>query len=632
MTNENFPGDQSLVSPKEELEKLIKSGEISGSIKVETLFRNPEKSQYQISPNGKVYSYLAPYQRRKNIYIVEVNSEGEGQRITEVDDRNISQYFWGNDQQLLFLKDSKGDENFHLYTVDIITKKTKNLTPFSGVRVEIIDSLRHDDQHVLIGMNKNNPGLFEPFRLNIESGELERMAVNVDPANPLMGWTTNHEGKILLAQKIIDGVNHALMYRASEEEEFSEILRTDFKSELRPLFFDFDHDDIIYAASNLGRDKLALVKFNLATGKEIEEVFVHDSVDISHASYSKLRKKITGVSYITNKSKYHLFDEETKGHYDVIESKCIDLEWALVSRSKDELSWIIRTYSDKSLGDYYLYTCSDQQWKHIAEVSPWLYESDMSSQLPIKYQSKDGLEIHGYLTLPQDRPGPHPMIVNPHGGPWHRDTWGFNPEVQLFASRGYAVLQMNFRGSVGYGRKFWESSFKQWGQKMQEDITDGVNWAIENGHAQKDDINIYGGSYGGYATLAGLCYTPELYRCGIDYVGVSNLFTFMKTIPPYWEPYLKMMYEMVGDPELDREMMEAYSPALHSDKIQVPLFVIQGANDPRVDIDESDQIVRSLRSRNVDVPYMVKYDEGHGFQNEENRFEVYKAMLGFLKK
>ena len=225
-----------------------------------------------------------------------------------------------------------------------------------------------------------------------------------------------------------------------------------------------------------------------------------------------------------------------------------------------------------------------------------------------------------------------PIVINPHGGPWVRDNWGYNPEVQLLASRGYAVLQMNYRGSTGYGRNFWEMSFKQWGKTMQDDITDGVEWLIKKGIADPQKVAIYGGSYGGYATLAGVTFTPDLYTCAIDYVGVSNLFTFLTTIPPYWKPYLDMMHEMVGHPERDEEYMTASSPALHVDKIKTPLFVIQGANDPRVNIDESDQIVRSLRSRNIDVPYMVKYDEGHGFHNEENRFEVYKAMLGFLGK
>ena len=257
----------------------------------------------------------------------------------------------------------------------------------------------------------------------------------------------------------------------------------------------------------------------------------------------------------------------------------------------------------------------------------------MADMKPISYKSRDGLTIHGYLTLPKNSPGKNlPVIVNPHGGPWARDRWGFNSQVQFLANRGYAVLQMNFRGSTGYGREFWELGFKQWGKTMQDDITDGVHWLSDEGIADRDRIGIYGGSYGGYATLAGLAFTPELYACGIDYVGPSNLFTLLDSLPPYWELYRKMFYEMVGDPETDKELIEDISPFFHADRIKAPLFVAQGANDPRVNQAESDQIVEALESKGIDVQYMLKENEGHGFRNEENRMDFYEAMIEFLDK
>lgn len=294
---------------------------------------------------------------------------------------------------------------------------------------------------------------------------------------------------------------------------------------------------------------------------------------------------------------------------------------------------MVRTFSDRSLGAYYFFDQTKNILQKITDVSPWIDENDMAPMTPVSYQSRDGLTINGYLTLPVGAEHKNlPVIINPHGGPWVRDHWGYNPEVQLMANEGYAVLQINYRGSTGYGRRFWEMSFKQWGKTMQDDLTDGVDWLIKEGIADSKRVAIYGGSYGGYATLAGVTFTPELYACAIDYVGVSNLFTFMNTIPPYWKPYLDMMYEMVGNPEKDKEQMTEASPVFHIDKIKAPLFVIQGANDPRVNIDESDQIVKALRAKGVDVLYMVKYNEGHGFHNEENRFEVYNAMLVFLDK
>jgi dipeptidyl aminopeptidase/acylaminoacyl peptidase len=255
----------------------------------------------------------------------------------------------------------------------------------------------------------------------------------------------------------------------------------------------------------------------------------------------------------------------------------------------------------------------------------------MAEMKPISYVTRDGITIHGYLTLPVGGSGKNlPLVVNPHGGPWVRDSWGFNPEVQFLASRGYAVLQMNYRGSTGYGRKFWEASFKQWGKKMQDDISDGVKYVVDQGIANAKKVCIYGGSYGGYATLAGLAFTPELYACGVDYVGVSNLFTFMKTIPAYWKPELDRLHEMVGDPDKDKELLTAASPVFHVDRIRAPVLVAQGRQDPRVNIDESNQIVAALQKRGVAVKYLIKDDEGHGFHNEENRFDFYAAMEQFL--
>ena len=255
---------------------------------------------------------------------------------------------------------------------------------------------------------------------------------------------------------------------------------------------------------------------------------------------------------------------------------------------------------------------------------------------PVCYTTRDGLEIEAYLSLPHgytpDTAKGLPTIINPHGGPWARDKWGFSSETQFLCNRGYAVFQMNFRGSTGYGRRFLEAGYKQWGRAMQDDITDGVEWLKARGISDPKRIAIYGGSYGGYATLAGITYTPDLYACAIDYVGVSNLLTFMQTIPPYWKPMLEMMYEQVGDPVRDREMLEACSPALHADRIVAPLFIAQGANDPRVNKAESDQMVAALRARGVEVEYMVKENEGHGFHNQENRFDFYRAMERFLAR
>ncbi|HHH54481.1 MAG TPA: S9 family peptidase, partial [Bacteroidetes bacterium] len=588
---------------------------------------------YQISPDGKYFSFLASYERRKNIFIQEIGSD-KAKRITSETERDINGYFWANNNRLVFVKDSGGDENYQLLAVDKTGENPKNLTPFDGVRIEIIDDLEDIEDYLIIGMNKNNPMLFEPYRININTGDFVQLAKNENPLEPISSWMTDHDGKLRIAVKMVGGTNTTLMYRENEDEDFKDVITTDFKEQVSPLFFDFKEKGIVYSSSNLNRDKAAIVRFDMNTGKETGEIlFEHPEVDVNSLGYSRKRKVLTSISYITDKKHYKFLDNETEDIYNHLRSKLGGYEIAFADHTKDENMFIIRTYSDKSLGAYYLYNKNNNELEKIADVSPWLDENDMAEQKPVKYISRDGLTINGYLTLPVGvKPENLPVVINPHGGPWHRDVWGYNQEVQLLANRGFAVLQMNFRGSTGYGRRFWELSFKQWGKKMQDDISDGVNWLIGQGIADPERVAIYGASYGGYATLAGVTFTPDIYKAAVDYVGVSNLFTFLQTIPPYWKPYLDMMYEMVGHPEKDKKYLEEASPVFHVDKIKTPLYVVQGANDPRVNIDESDQIVRTLRNKGVDVPYLVKYDEGHGFRNEENRFVFYKSMLGFLMK
>jgi len=596
-------------------------------ISLEDFFKNPEKAYFQISPNGEYISHTEPYESRMNIFVQKAGEE-KSIRMTAVTDRDIWWYFWKGDDRLLYIKDNGGDENFHIFAVDMESKKERDLTPFDGVRAQIIDELKGDEDRMIVGLNKRNPQAFDAYMLNTETGELEMIAEN--PGN-ISGWVTDHNGVIRMAS-MTDGVNTSILYRDTAEGEFETVLTTNFKETVAPIFFDFDNENV-YMASNLGRDKTAIVKVNPKTMEEVKVLFEHPDVDVEGLDYSYKRKVLTEVTVNTWKQESVFLDRETAELNKVLKTKFPGYEVTVGSMTRNEDQMVVRTYNDKTTGAYYFYDKNSGEFTLLAERNPWLKEDLMASMKPIKYTSRDGLTINGYLTLPQGVKAENlPVVVNPHGGPWARDNWGFNQEIQFLANRGYAVLQMNFRGSTGYGKEFWQASFKEWGLKMQDDITDGVQWLIDEGIANPERIAIYGASYGGYATLAGLTYTPDLYACGIDYVGVSNLFSFMKTIPPYWEPYLEMMYEMVGNPETDKEMMTLASPALNADKITAPLFVAQGANDPRVNKDESDQMVEALEKRGVQVEYMVKDNEGHGFSNEENQFEFYRAMEAFLAK
>lgn len=596
-------------------------------IPMKDFFKNPEKTSFTLSPDGKQLAFLQPWESRLNIHVQQIGSD-EVIRVSSSTERDIFGFFWANNQKLVYIQDKGGDENYRIYVASADGKDERDLTPFDGVRAMILDDLRDNEDEMLIMLNQRNPVVFDVYRLNINTGEMTLVAEN--PGN-VTSWDTDHNGVVRIATAT-DGVNTTLLYRKNEGDEFKPVITTNFRETLSPQFFTFDNE-YIYAASNLGRDKLALVVYDIEKNAELEVIYEHPDVDISNAMMSRKRKVLTGVSFFTDKRGYNFFDETRENLQKELEAKLPGYEVSIGGMNRDEDKVLVRTYSDKSRGAYYYYDMITKDFFKLADISPWLDESHMADMRPIVYESRDGLTIHGYLTLPKGvEPKNLPVVVNPHGGPWARDYWGFNPEIQFLANRGYAVLQMNFRGSTGYGKAFWEASFKQWGRTMQDDVTDGVNWLIEQGIADPERVGIYGGSYGGYTTLAGLAFTPDLYACGVDYVGVSNLLTFMASIPPYWKPYLEMLYEMVGHPEEEKDMMIAASPVFHVDKIKAPLLIAQGANDPRVVKAESDQMVEALRARGIDVPYIVKDNEGHGFANEENRFDFYRAMEEFLGK
>ncbi len=596
---------------------------------MQLFFKNGEKTSFRISPDGNYYSYLANYKDIMNIYVQKVG-ENEAVRVTNDTLRSIRGYYWKGDR-IIYLQDVGGDENYQLFSVTSDGTDLKALTPFPGYRTDILDDLRFipgREKEMLVVINKRDKQYFDPFLVNIETGELKLVYENKENYDT---WWTDNDGVIRIATKT-DGVNTTYLYRDSEKDKFSELLTTSFKDSFYPQSFDAGNKNI-YILSDIGREKIELIEYNPSEKKEVTDIYSTPGYDIGGIFYDRKKNVLASVSWIAEKPEEHYFDSEWEQIMTGLKARFDGYEVSLAGRDDEMSKIIVAVSSDRLRMKYYVYDVASKEAVEIANPFPWLIEEDMAVMKPVSYTSRDGLTINGYLTLPKGvEPKNLPVVINPHGGPWARDVWGFNPEVQFLANRGYAVFQINFRGSTGYGKKFYLISFREWGKKMQDDITDGVEYLIKEGIADPERIAIYGGSYGGYATLAGVAFTPDLYACAVDYVGVANLFTFMNTIPPYWKPFLDQLHEMVGDPVKDSLLLAEASPVLHADRIKVPLLVAQGANDPRVNKDESDQMVAALRNRGIEVEYMVKENEGHGFLNQDNRFDFYGAMEKFLEK
>ena len=598
-------------------------------VDMKLFFKNGEKTNFQISPDGNYYSYLSNFKDMLNVYVQKVGDKN-AVRVTSDTLRSIGNYFWkGN--RIVYLQDIGGDENFQLFSVTVTGEDKRALTPFPGYRTDILDIMRFipgKEKEMLVLINKRDKQYFDPYLINIETGQLTLMYENRQNYDT---WYTDNNGVIRMATKT-DGVNISYLYRNSDKDTFNLLVTTTFKETFYPQSFDAFNRNI-YVLSNSGRDKVVLSEYDPVSKKEVKELYTNPDYDLEGAFYDKQKKVLASVSWEGEKEEEHFFDKEWGDINEGLKKQFNGYKVGFNGWDDGRKKGIVSIYSDRLRVKYYVYDFGSKETSEIADPYPWINENDMAYMKPISYTSRDGIAIHGYLTLPKGIEAKKiPVVVNPHGGPWARDGWYFNPEVQFLANRGYAVLQMNFRGSTGYGKKFWEASFKEWGKKMQDDITDGVEYLKKEGIADPKRIAIYGGSYGGYATLAGVTFTPDLYCCAIDYVGVANLFTFMNTIPPYWKPYMDQFHEMVGDPVKDSLLMAEASPVLHAANIKVPILVAQGANDPRVNKAESDQMVGALKQRGVEVEYIVKDNEGHGFRNQNNRYDFYSAMEKFLDK
>ena len=639
---QTLPGNPDLVSSDEELQALVALDKGDYKYKVADYFAKPKASSFSLSPNGKYMSYMEndpSGNKKRHVYIKEI-ATGNVNRAIEEKDELIKGYGWINDDRLFYAMDKGGDENFHIYAANIDGSNAKDLTPYEGVKAGIIDILKDQKDYIIISMNKNNPQVFEPYKLNVVTGEVEQLYSNDDPANPIQGYDFDKDGDLRAFTKMKDGIKMELYYKDLSSGEFNLMKTMNWDESFGIMGFDYasDNKDQAYVVTNLDSDKARIVLYDLKKNELVKEVFSHPDYDVSNMARSRKRNyEIDFFSYNGEKNVLIPVSDSFKAFDAAAKKRFPNKEVYRVDFDDNEETYLVVVQSDKLYGTYYTYDVANKEFTLLYDLMPQLKEEDMAEMRPITFTSRDGLTIHGYITLPKAalEGKKVPMIVNPHGGPQGiRDSWGFNPETQLFASRGYATLQVNFRISGGYGKEFLRAGFKQIGRKAMDDVEDGVRYVLEQGWVDEDKIAIYGGSHGGYATLMGLIKTPDLYTCGVNYVGVSNIETFFASFPEYWKPLTEMVKAIwydLDDPE-EAKIAREVSPVYQVDKITKPLFVVQGANDPRVNINESDQIVEKLRAKGFEVPYMVKYNEGHGFYREENSLEFYSTMLGFLSQ
>ncbi len=607
----------------------------------EIFFGNPEYAGAQLSPDGMYISFIKPLDNVRNVWVKGVNEPFEKARpLTAEKKRPIGQYFWSHDsKRILFVKDHEGDENFNVYSVDPAATPAAatrvpaptNLTNAAGVRVMIFAVPESEPDFIYIGINERDKAWHDLYKVQISTGTKTLVRENRDR---LTYWVFDNKDKPRMAVRSAPNGDTEML--RVDGDKFTPVYTCGVFETCEVVRFHKD-DKRVYLESNKGtRDVTQLVLFDLDTNKEdfVEE----DSskrVDFGGAIFSDVSDELIATTYTDDKTRVIWKDKEFAKDYEFIKKKLGDREISFGSRTKDETKFVVSTYSDVDPGTIWIFDRKTKSLTTLYQVREKLDRKALSPMRPIRYKSSDGLEIPAYLTLPKGLPEKNlPLIVVPHGGPWARDNWGYNGMAQFLANRGYAVLNPNFRASTGYGKKFLDGGNGEWGGKMQDDITWGVKHLVDQGIADPKRIAIMGGSYGGYATLAGVTFTPDLYAAAVAIVAPSNLNTLLGSIPPYWEQIRTMFHKRMGDPGTaeGRAQLDRQSPLNHVAKIKTPLMVVQGANDPRVKKAESDQIVIALRERNYPVQYLLADDEGHGFQRPVNNMAMYAAAEKFLAK
>ena len=607
-------------------------------IPLELLYGNPEKTAPQISPDGKHLGWIEPVNGVLNVVVVDIDAPLEQARpVTDDTDRGVRIWHWGEDNRhLLYLQDVGGDENWHLYGVDLETMERKDYTPFDGVQVRLVDWSKERPDEVLVSMNRENEELHDVYRLRLSDGHLERLTEN---PGYVIGWEIGADLEVLGALTSSADGGRSLLLKPLDREvgtvgEWETVAEWEPEDATSSYSIGFNRAGTeLYLIDTRDSNAARLVRMNVAD-RSLEVLFEDPVYDVTFTMRDRDRYEPVLVGVHRERMEWEVLDESYRADIEYLhEVVGPDAQVAVVSRSNDENTWIFAAVPSDASPQYWLYDRPNRTARFLFAARPELDRFPLAPMEGFSFTARDGRTIHGYITFPLDAERRNlPMVLNVHGGPWVRDTWGYHPEAQWLANRGYICMQVNYRGSAGYGKDHMNAGDREWGGKMHDDLIDAVNWAIENGYADPDRVAIFGGSYGGYAALVGATFTPDAFRCSVALVGPSNLITFLETIPPYWRPLRGQMRRRVGDLERDRDFLLSRSPITHVDRIRIPMLIAHGANDPRVKQDESEQIVAAMQEKGIDHEYLLFPDEGHGFAKPENRMKFYRAVDAFLEK
>jgi dipeptidyl aminopeptidase/acylaminoacyl peptidase len=591
------------------------------------LFGNPDRTSPQISPDGTRLAYIAPDEGVLNVWVRTIGKEDD-RAITKDRKRGIRSYFWAYDNEhILYTQDKGGDENWHVYAVNLKTNEERDLTPMDGVRAEILPMEPKFPNEILVGLNNRKPEVSDIYRIKLSDGTRQLEAENTEG---FISWEADHELKLRAAVKSDGKGGQILMVRDQPDSTWRALATCSIEDSLTsgPVGFTPDGKGL-YVLNSAGSNTSQLRELDLATGKE-KVLASDDQADVAGVFCHPVQHTVQAVRFNKDRSEWKVLDPSIEADFAAIKA-LRDGDFQVADRDLADQTWVVAFTMDNGPVYYYAYERKTKKGTLLFSDRPALEKLKLAKMEPVSFKARDGLTVHGYLSTPPGIDAKKlPMVLYVHGGPWYRDSWGYNPSVQWATNRGYAVLQVNFRGSTGYGKEFVNAANREWGGKMHDDLLDAVKWAVDRGVADPQKVAIMGGSYGGYATLVGMTFTPDVFCCGVDIVGPSNLITFMNTIPPYWKPWESTWWMRVGHPEKDAEFLKSRSPLFKIDQVKHPLLIAQGANDPRVKVSESRQMVEALKKAGRTVEYVEYPDEGHGFARPENRLDFYAKAEKFL--